>query len=98
MLSLVLLVGPWYFITETHFFPLNSTCEVKRGSVIVPFSTELCGVLFKNIPNGNWSTMHALVLFYFVSGLFLQVLYKYDIYGVSKKIGLLLQLLLLFLY
>jgi hypothetical protein len=94
LFSLFILTGPWYVITTTHFFN-HTNCLLNKGTVIVPFVTELCGTYFMDIPESNWNSVYVLSIFLFISFVLLQLLHKYEKYRLNKKIGLLLHFLIL---
>lgn len=94
LFALYILSGPWYIITTTHFFN-HTNCLLNKGTVIVPFITELCGTKFMDTPDSNWNSVYALSIFMFISFVILQMLHKYEKNKITKKIGLLLQFLIL---
>lgn len=70
MVSIVMLVGPWYIVKEKHE-QFHRDCAIEKGTAIVPMYSELCdGTVFKDIDN-DWEHMITMIQILFAFSFFI---------------------------
>lgn len=106
LVALMLLTAPWYFVEDNTVFPVNGNpnCEISSGTVIAPFTSSPCGVMFTELDEGGaeWHNLHIYVWIYFVFAMIASTIVGYEIvhFGVrawnnANTIGFIVQLGLL---